>query len=67
MIRDLALSTKASRSREDQESLFEIVLQLKNVSELVTKQGLLALENKLSSIKDPFLNLNVQLIIDRVE
>lgn len=67
MLRDLALAAKASCSREDQESLVEIVLQLKNLSELVTKQGLLALENELSSIKDPFLNLGVQLIIDRVE
>jgi flagellar motor component MotA len=67
MIRDLALAAKASCSREDQESLVEIVLQLKNLSELVTKQGLLALENELSSINDPFLNLGVQLIIDRVE
>lgn len=67
MLRDLALAAKASCSREDQESLVEIVLQLKNLSELVTKQGLLALENELSSIKDPFLNIGVQLIIDRVE
>lgn len=67
MIRDLALAAKASCSSEDQQSLVEIVLQLKNLSELVTKQGLLALENELSSIKDPFLNLGVQLIIDRVE
>jgi len=67
MIRDLALAAKASCSLEDQESLVEIVLQLKNLSQLVTKQGLLALENELSSIKDPFLNLGVQLIIDRVE
>lgn len=67
MIRDLALAAKASCSCEDQESLVEIVLQLKNLSELVTKQGLLALENELSSINDPFLNLGVQLIIDRVE
>jgi len=67
MICDLALAAKASCSREDQESLVEIVLQLKTLSELVTKQGLLALENELSSINDPFLNLGVQLIIDRVE
>ena len=67
MLRDLALAAKASCSREDQESLVEIVLQLKNLSELVSKQGLLALENELSSIKDPFLNLGVQLIIDSVE
>lgn len=67
MIRDLALAAKASCSREDQETLVGLVLQLKTISELVTKQGLLALENELSSIKDPFLNLGVQLIIDRVE
>lgn len=67
MIRDLALAAKASCSREDQESLVELVLQLKNLSELVSRQGLLALENELSAMKDPFLNLGVQLIIDRVE
>lgn len=67
MIRDLALAAKSSCSKEDQETLIEIVLQLKNLSELVTKQGLLALENELMTIKDPFLNLGVQLIIDRVE
>jgi len=64
MIRDLKLAAKAACSHE---SLVEIVLQLKNLSELATKQGLLALETELSSIKDPFLNLGVQLIIDRVE
>ncbi len=67
MIRDLALAAKASCSEEDQETLVDLVLQLKMISELVTKQGLLALENELSAIKDPFLNLGVQLIIDRVE
>ena len=67
MIRDLALAAKASCSREDQESLVGLVLQLKSLSELVTRQGLLALENELPAIKDPFLNLGVQLIIDRVE
>jgi len=67
MIRDLALAAKASCSQEDQESLVPLVLQLKRLSEVVTKQGLLALENELMSIKDQFLNLGVQLIIDRVE
>ncbi len=67
MLRDLALAAKASCSNEDQESLVPLVLQLKKISELVTKQGLLALENELSQIKDTFLNLGVQLIIDKVE
>jgi flagellar motor component MotA len=67
MIRDLALAAKASCSFEDQETLVPLILQLKKLSEVVTKQGLLALENELMQIKDPFLNLGVQLIIDRVE
>lgn len=67
MIRDLALAAKASCSLEDQESLVALVLHLKKLSEMVTKQGILALENELSQIKDPFLNLGVQLIIDKVE
>jgi len=67
MLRDLALATKASCSLEDQESLVPLVLQLKKLSELVSKQGILALENELLQIKDSFLNLGVQLIIDKVE
>jgi chemotaxis protein MotA len=67
MLRDLALAAKASCSLEDQESLVPIVLQLKRLSELISKQGVLALENELSQINDPFLNLGIQLIIDRVE
>lgn len=67
MLRDLALATKASCSQEDQLSLVPLVLQLKQLAELATKQGLLALENEVYQIKDPFLNLGVQLIVDRVE
>ncbi len=67
MIRDLALAEKASCSLEDQESLVPLVLQLKKLSELVTKQGILSLENELIQIKDRFLNLGIQLIIDKVE
>lgn len=67
MLRDLALAAKAACSQEDQESLIDIVKQLKELSEVVTKSGLLALENELMKIKDPFLNLGMQLIIDRVE
>ena len=67
MIRDLALATKAACSKEDQETLVPLVLQLKKISTLVNKQGVLALENELAEIKDPFLNLGVQLIIDKVE
>lgn len=67
MIRDLALAAKASCSLEDQESLVPVVLQLKQLSELVSKQGMLSLENELLQIKDSFLNLGLQLIIDKVE
>jgi len=67
MIRDLALAAKASCSFEDQETLVPLILQLKKLSEVIAKQGLLALENELMQIKDSFLNLGVQLIIDRVE
>jgi chemotaxis protein MotA len=67
MIRDLSLAAKASCSLEDQETLVPMVLQLKKLSELITKQGILALENELPQIKDTFLNLGIQLIIDKVE
>lgn len=67
MLRDLALATKASCSKEDQQSLVPLIMQMKTLAEVATKQGLLALENELNQLKDPFLNLGVQLIIDRVE
>lgn len=67
MIRDLALAAKAACSLEDQVSLVPLVFQLKDLAEKATKQGLLALENELAHISDPFFNLGVQLIIDRVE
>lgn len=67
MLRDLSLAAKASCSTEDQQTLIPIVKQLKELSEVASKSGLLALENELIRIKDPFLNLGMQLIIDRVE
>lgn len=67
MLRDLSLATKASCSLEDQETLVPLIFQLRKLSELASKQGLLALENELPQIKDSFLNLGVQLIIDKVE
>ncbi len=67
MLRDLGLAAKAACSKEDQESLVPIVLNLKKMAELTNKAGLLALENELANIADPFLNLGIQLIIDRVE
>jgi flagellar motor component MotA len=67
MLRDLSLAAKAACSQEDQETLVPIVLQLKELSEIASKSGLLALENELAKIKDPFLNLGMQLIIDKVE
>ena len=67
MLRDLALAAKAACSLEDQESLVPLVFQLRDLAEKATKQGLLALEPELAQISDPFLNLGVQLIIDRVE
>jgi chemotaxis protein MotA len=67
MIRDLALAAKAACSLEDQISLVPLVFQLKDLAEKATKSGLLALESELPHITDPFLNLGIQLIIDRVE
>lgn len=67
MIRDLALAAKAACSKEDQELLIPLIHKLKKMAELCTKSGILSLEGELASLDDPFLNLGVQLIIDRVE
>lgn len=67
MIRDLSLAAKSACSKEDQATLIPIVKKLKELAEVATKSGLLTLENELSNLEDPFLNLGLQLIIDRVE
>ena len=67
MLRDLALAAKAACSREDQESLVPLVKQLRDLGEIAFKRGLLALEGELLQIKDPFLKLGIQLIVDKTE
>ena len=67
MLRDLALAAKAACSREDQESLIPMVKQLRELGEIAFKKGLLALEGELQQIKDPFLKLGIQLVVDKTE
>lgn len=67
MIRDLALATKAACSADDQETLVPLVLQIRDLGLIAQKNGLLALETELPNIKDRFLRLGLQLIIDRTE
>ncbi len=67
MLRDLALAAKSACSREDQESLVPMVKQLRDLGEIAFKRGLLALEGELPQIKDPFLKLGIQLIVDKTE
>ncbi len=67
MLRDLALAAKAACSKEDQESLVPMVQQLRDLGEIAFKRGLLALEGELMQIRDPFLKLGVQLIVDKTE
>jgi len=67
MLRDLALAAKAACSREDQESLVPLVKDLRDLGEVACKRGLLALEGELMQIKDPFLKLGIQLIVDKTE
>ena len=67
MLRDLALAAKAACSREDQESLVPLVKQLRDLGEIAFKRGLLALEGELLQIRDPFLKLGIQLIVDKTE
>ncbi len=67
MLRDLALAAKAACSREDQESLVPLVKQLRDLGEIAFKRGLLALEGELPQIKDPFLKLGIQLIVDKTD
>jgi chemotaxis protein MotA len=67
MLRDLSLAAKAACSKEDQESLVPLIKQLRDLGEIAFKRGLLALEGELPQIRDPFLKLGVQLIVDKTE
>lgn len=67
MLRDLALAAKAACSREDQESLVPLVKICAIWAGSAFKRGLLALEGELMQIKDPFLKLGIQLIVDKTE
>jgi chemotaxis protein MotA len=44
-----------------------MVQQLRDLGEIAFKRGLLALEGELMQIKDPFLKLGIQLIVDKTE
>ncbi len=67
MIRDLSLAAKAACSRDDQETLVPLVKQLREIGEFAYKRGLLALEGELNNVKDPFLKLGIELIVDGME
>ena len=67
MLRDLALATKAACSREDQESLVGIIKTLRDLGDKAKKRGILSLEEDLSIITDPFLQVGLQLIVDKTD
>lgn len=67
MLRDLALAAKAACSKEDQESLVATIRILKNLGEMAKKRGILSLEEEQLKISDPFLQVGLQLIVDKTD
>lgn len=67
MLRDLSLAAKAACSKEDQKTLVSIIKMLKELGEKAKKKGILALEDEQGALKDPFLRVGLQLIIDQAE
>ncbi len=67
MIRDLTLASKATCSKEEQETLVPIVKQLSELGNTAFKRGLLALEGELMKIQDPFMALGIALLIDGLD
>ena len=67
MLRDLALAAKAACSKEDQESLVGTIKILKDLGEKAKKRGILSLEEEQSKISDPFLQVGLQLIVDKTD
>lgn len=67
MLRDLALAKKAACSREDQESLVEIIKTLQDLGDKAKKRGILSLEEEQSLVNDPFLQVGLQLLVDKTD
>ncbi|MCK5070019.1 MAG: hypothetical protein KAR01_05740 [Desulfocapsa sp.] len=67
MLRDLSLAAKAACSKEDQESLISLILSLKELGAKAKKRGFLSLEDELNGLKDNFLKIGLQLIIDQTD
>ena len=67
MLRDLALAAKASCSKEDQETLVGTIRILKDLGEKAKKRGILSLEEEQSQISDPFMQVGLQLIVDKTD
>lgn len=67
MLRDLSLAAKAACSKKDQESLVPIIKMLKDLGEKAKKKGILALEDEQAALKDPFLQVGLQLVIDQAD
>ena len=65
MLRDLSLAAKAACSKEDQKTLVSIIKTLRDLGGKAKKKGLLALEDEQGALKDPFLRVGLQLIIDQ--
>lgn len=53
--------------KEDTVSKPELVRFLKELTQTVRREGLLAIEEKVSNAKDPFLQLGLQLIVDGLD
>lgn len=67
MLRDLSLAAKAACSKEDQESLIPLIISLKELGAQAKKRGFLSLEDELNGLKDEFLKIGLQLIIDQTD
>lgn len=63
---DWQFAERVQCSVEEKRECFEFILQLRRYASLVQQDGLLALEDELSKVKDEFLVLSLQMAIDGV-
>ncbi|HNC00334.1 MAG TPA: FliG C-terminal domain-containing protein, partial [Leptospiraceae bacterium] len=64
---DDRIFSKFDFSEVDREKCIPLIEEIIRLAELSRKQGLLLLEEELSTIKDPYLKMGLQLIIDGTE
>ncbi len=63
---DWQFAERIQCSIEDKRECFDLILKLRKYASIIRQQGFLALEDELKHLQDEFLEISIQMGIDRV-